>query len=109
MFVVGMDVDMHAYFTAAAMIIAVLNSIKIFCWVATIYRKGGSVWLCAPVFWTTFTIGRLAGIVLSNSVLDVALQDKRYVLGYVYAQPGGGGCFQTLNSVFCYWFGVITG
>jgi len=112
MFVAGMTMSAGIPFMISSMIIAVPSAIKVFNWIATIYR--GSVVYTVPMLFASlgfvgmFTIGGLSGIYLASVPVDMDLHDTYFVVAHFHYVLFGGSMMAIVAGIF-YWYPKMVG
>lgn len=110
-FTMGAGVDVNAFFGIATMIIAIPTGVKIFNWLATMYR--GRIRFFSPMYWfggfvLLFTIGGVAGVVLSIPAIDYQLHNSLFLVAHFHMMIVSGVLFGYFAGI-TYWFPKITG
>jgi cytochrome c oxidase subunit 1 len=111
MFAVGMPVGLDIFFMISSMTVAIPTGVKIFNWLATIWR--GNISFDTPMLWClgfigVFTIGGLSGIFLAAFPVDWQVTDTYYVVAHFHYVLFGGSVFGLFGGIF-YWFPKMFG
>ena len=106
MFVSGQSPFASLVFSAITFAVAVPTAIKIFSWVATLYK--GSVAFTTPMvyaicFMFVFAIGGLTGLFLSTLATDIHLHDTYFVVAHFHYVMVGGTLFSFLGGLHHWW------
>ncbi|NDY94801.1 cytochrome c oxidase subunit I [Wenzhouxiangella limi] len=111
MFTVGMPLGAMLFFMYATMVIAVPTGIKIFNWIATMWRGSMSFetpMLFALGFVVLFTIGGLSGVMLAIVPANFQYHDTYFVVAHFHYVLVTGAVFAIMAAVY-YWLPKWTG
>jgi len=106
MFSTGLGPVATSAFSISTMFIAVPTGVKIFNWIATIWRgsiKFTTAMLFAMGFIAMFTIGGLSGVTHSISPHDRQQTDTYYVVAHFHYVLFGGALFGIMGGIYYWW------
>ena len=106
MFAVGLPIGLDIFFMLSSMIIAIPTGVKIFNWLATLWR--GNISFDTPMLWAlgfiaSFTIGGLSGIFLAAFPIDWQVTDTYFVVAHLHYVLFGGSIFGIFGGLYYWW------
>ncbi|TSA13616.1 MAG: cytochrome c oxidase subunit I, partial [Betaproteobacteria bacterium] len=111
MFTVGMPTAGLLFFMYATMLIAVPTGVKVFNWLATMWK--GSMTFETPMLFAVgfifvFTMGGFTGLMLAIMPVDVQLQDTYYVVAHFHYVLVAGSLYAIFAGTY-FWIPKWTG
>ena len=111
MFTSGMAAWIRIPMMITTAIIAVPTGIKIFSWLATLWR--GVLHLDTPMlfalgFLTMFTLGGISGVMLAMVPFDIHVSATYFIVAHIHYVLFGGSLLTIFAGVY-YWFPKMTG
>jgi cytochrome c oxidase subunit I len=111
MFTSGMAAWIRIPMAITTAIIAIPTGIKVFSWLATLWR--GVLRLDTPMlfalgFLTTFTLGGISGVMLAMVPFDIHVSSTYFIVAHIHYVLFGGSLMTIFAGAY-YWFPKMTG
>ena len=111
MFTSGMSEFANVLFSLLTMLVAIPSAIKVFNWVATLYK--GAIRMQPPLLFALtfiflFSVGGLTGVVQGALAVNVHLHDTYWIVGHFHYVMFGGTGFGFFAALL-YWFPKMFG
>lgn len=111
MFLSGMNPFLGSVFSLTSFIIAVPSSVKVFNWIATLWK--GTIRLTVPMLFalgmiSLFITGGLTGLFVANAAIDMMLHDTYFVVAHFHLVMGSAAFFGFLCGIY-HWFPKMFG
>lgn len=110
-FTMGAGANVNAFFGIMTMVIAIPTGVKVFNWIFTMFR--GRIQFTTPMYWflgfiTTFTIGGMAGVLMSIPAVDFQVHNSLFLIAHFHFVILGGTLFGFFAG-YSYWFPKFAG
>ena len=110
-FTMGAGANVNAFFGIMTMIIGIPTGVKVFNWIFTMFR--GRIKFQTPMYWflgfiVIFTIGGMAGILMSIPAIDFQVHNSLFLIAHFHFVIIGGVLFGFFAG-YTYWFPKFTG
>lgn len=111
MFTSGMSDTARAVFSFLTFVVAVPSGVKVFNWVASLYK--GSIKVDAPLLFTLsfiflFSVGGLTGLIMGALATNIHIHGTYFIVSHFHYVMFGGAGFAFIAGLH-YWFPKITG
>lgn len=105
-FTMGGGANVNAFFGIMTMIIGIPTGVKVFNWLFTMYK--GKVEFTTPMLWfmgfiVTFTLGGVAGVLLSVPAIDFQLHNSLFLVAHFHTMIIGGVIFGFFAALTYWW------